>query len=31
VEQIQNNTPVSVRSLLEVSDPSVILTFRGTF
>jgi outer membrane receptor protein involved in Fe transport len=31
VEQIQNGTPVSERSLLEVSDPSFILTFRGTF
>ena len=31
VEQIQNGTPVSERSLIEVSDPSFILTFRGTF
>lgn len=31
VEQIQNNTPVSERTLIEVSDPSFILTFRGTF
>ena len=31
VEQIQNGTPVTERSLLEVSDPSFILTFRGTF
>ena len=31
VEQLQNNTPVSARFLREESDPSVILTFRGTF
>ncbi len=31
VEQIQNGTPVSERSLIEESDPSFILTFRGTF
>jgi outer membrane receptor for ferrienterochelin and colicins len=31
VEQIQDGTPVTERSLLEVSDPSFILTFRGTF
>jgi outer membrane receptor for ferrienterochelin and colicins len=31
VEQIQNGTPVSERTLIEVADPSFILTFRGTF
>ena len=31
VEQLQNNTPVSARFLREESDPSLILTFRGTF
>ncbi len=31
LEQIQNGTPVSERSLIEESDPSFILTFRGTF
>jgi len=31
VDQIRNGTSVTERSLLEVSDPSFILTFRGTF
>ena len=31
VEQIQAGTPVTERTLIEVSDPSFILTFRGTF
>lgn len=31
LEQIQNGTPVSERTLIEVADPSFILTFRGTF
>jgi outer membrane receptor protein involved in Fe transport len=31
VEQIQNGTPVTERTLIEVADPSFILTFRGTF
>jgi outer membrane receptor for ferrienterochelin and colicins len=31
VEQIQDGTPVSARFLREEADPSVILTFRGTF
>jgi hypothetical protein len=31
VEQYQDGTPVSERTLLEVADPAFILTFRGTF
>ncbi len=31
VEQLQDGTPVSARYLREESDPSFILTFRGTF
>ena len=31
LEQLQNSTPVSARFLREESDPSVIVTFRGTF
>ena len=31
VEQLENGTPVSERTLVEVSDPAIILTFRGTF
>ena len=31
VEQIQAGTPVTDRTLIEESDPSFILTFRGTF